>query len=367
MMASSGPAQETSLVLGIETSCDETAAAVVARDSAGAGLIFSNVVLSLFDKHEIYGGVVPEIAARAHTECLDRLIRTALTQAHIELDGLTGIAATAGPGLIGGLIVGATTGKALALATGKPFLAINHLEAHALTVGLTDGLKPPYLMLLASGGHTQLLLVEAVGQYRRLATTIDDALGEAFDKTAKLLGLPMPGGPAVEAAALRGNPKRFDLPRPMMGRQDPHFSFAGLKTAVRHAAAQIAPLSDQDVADLCASLQAAACDAVADRVALAMRAASNILPQDRPRCFVVAGGVAANKALRATLNGVAESFGFSLYAPPLNLCTDNGVMIAWAGAERLALGLIDGLDAPVRPRWPLDPNAAHAIGAGIKA
>jgi len=360
-------AREPLLVLGLETSCDETAAAVVARDRSGSGRILSNVVLSQFDKHAIYGGVVPEIAARAHTECLDQLIRTALAQAQIGLDDLAGIAATTGPGLIGGLIVGATTGKALALATGKPFLAINHLEAHALTVGLTEGLRPPYLMLLVSGGHTQLLLVQAVGRYERLATTIDDALGEAFDKTAKLLGLPMPGGPAVEAAALKGNPSRFNLPRPMAGREDPHFSFAGLKTAVRHAAARIAPLSEQDVADLCASFQAAVCDAVADRVALSMRAAVRMLPEGRDKGFVVAGGVAANKVLRTALKGVAEDFGFSIYAPPLELCTDNGAMIAWAGAERLSLGLVDGLEVPVRPRWPLDPDAAPATGAGVKA
>ena len=362
-----GFARESLLVLGLETSCDETAAAVVARDPSGSGRILSNLVLSQFDKHAIYGGVVPEIAARAHTESLDQLIHAALAQAQVELDDLACIAATTGPGLIGGLIVGATTAKTLALASGKPFLAINHLEAHALTVGLTEGLRPPYLMLLVSGGHTQLLLVEAVGRYHRLATTIDDALGEAFDKTAKLLGLPMPGGPAVEAAALRGDPRRFELPRPMAGREDPHFSFAGLKTAVRHAAARIAPLSDQDVADLCASFQAAVCDSVSDRVALSMRAASQLLPKGGDRYFVVAGGVAANKVLRTALQGVAAEFGFSLYAPPLELCTDNGAMIAWAGAERLALGLIDGLEAPVKPRWPLDPDAAHATGAGVKA
>jgi N6-L-threonylcarbamoyladenine synthase len=360
-------ARESLLVLGIETSCDETAAAVVERDPKGSGRILSNVVLSQFDKHAIYGGVVPEIAARAHTECLDQMIRAALDEAQIGLGELSGIAAASGPGLIGGLIVGATTGKALALATGKPFLAINHLEAHALTVGLTDGVRPPYLMLLVSGGHTQLLFVEDVGHYRRLATTIDDALGEAFDKTAKHLGLPMPGGPAVEQAALRGDPGRFNLPRPMAGREDPHFSFAGLKTAVRHAAARVAPLSDQDVADLCASFQAAVCDSVTDRVALAMRSVLPVLGDGRSRPFVVAGGVAANKALRTALVGVAEDFSFSFHAPPLELCTDNGAMIAWAGAERLALGLVDSLDSPVKPRWPLDPNAVRAAGAGVKA
>jgi len=367
MMPHADSLQGSSLVLGIETSCDETAAAVVERRADGHGRILSNVVLSQFDKHAIYGGVVPEIAARAHTDCLDRLVGVALSEAKIGFSDLAGIAAASGPGLIGGLIVGATTGKALALATGKPFLAINHLEAHALTVGLTDGVRPPYLMLLVSGGHTQLLLVEDVGRYRRLATTIDDALGEAYDKTAKLLRLPMPGGPSVENAALNGNPKRFDLPRPMAGRDDPHFSFAGLKTAVRHAAAKIAPLSATDVADLCASFQAAVCESVADRVRRAMRTALPFLPEARPKPFVVAGGVAANKVLRAALVGVSEEFGFSFHAPPLGLCTDNGAMIAWAGAERLALGLADGLQAPVRPRWPLDPDAVKAAGAGVKA
>ena len=367
MMPHAESTSDSLLVLGIETSCDETAAAVVERDASGEGRILSNVVLSQFDKHALYGGVVPEIAARAHTECVDHLVRAALTEAKIGLADVSGIAAASGPGLIGGLIVGAMTAKALALAAGKPFLAINHLEAHALTVGLTDGVRPPYLMLLVSGGHTQLLLVEGVGQYRRLATTIDDALGEAYDKTAKLLGLPMPGGPAVEKAALSGNAARFDLPRPMLGRDDPNFSFAGLKTAVRHAAMRVAPLSDSDVADLCAAFQSAVCASVADRVRRAMTAVLPVFSGGRPKPFVVAGGVAANKVLRTALVGVAEDFEFTFHAPPLELCTDNGAMIAWAGAERLALGLRDGLDAPVKPRWPLDPNAVKAIGAGVKA
>jgi N6-L-threonylcarbamoyladenine synthase len=355
-------------VLGIETSCDETAAAVVVRDASGGGRILSNVVLSQFDQHRIYGGVVPEIAARAHTESLDRLIAASLSEAGATFADIDGIASASGPGLIGGLIVGSIAGKALALALGKPFLAINHLEAHALTAGLTDGVAPPYLMLLVSGGHTQLLFVEDVGRYRRLATTIDDALGEAFDKTAKLLGLGMPGGPAVEREALSGNPRRFALPRPMLGREDPHFSFAGLKTAVRHAAQGLGgTMQPTDVADLCASFQAAVCDSVVDRVALAMRRIADVLPSDRPRPFVVAGGVAANRVLKTALIGVAEDYGFSLHAPPPALCTDNGAMIAWAGAERLARGWIDPLDAPVKPRWPLDPTAARAAGAGVKA
>jgi N6-L-threonylcarbamoyladenine synthase len=369
LKAPTGPSRNgvALVVLGIETSCDETAAAIVSRDANGRGKVLSNVVRSQFDLHKIYGGVVPEIAARAHTECADDIVRAALHEAGLSLANLDAVAAASGPGLIGGLIVGAITGKALALASGKPFLAINHLEGHALTAGLTDDIKPPYLMLLVSGGHTQLLSVEGVGRYHRLATTIDDALGEAFDKTAKLLGLPMPGGPSVEAAAATGDPKRFKLPRPMLGREEPHFSFAGLKTAVRHAAQAAAPLSPQDVSDLCASFQAAVCDSVADRVTRAMQAVEAKFAAGAPRPFVVAGGVAANKVLNSALRLVAERHGFTFYAPPIALCTDNGAMIAWAGCERLALGLIDGLDAPVKPRWPLDPDAAPAKGAGVKA
>jgi N6-L-threonylcarbamoyladenine synthase len=355
------------VVLGIETSCDETAAAIVSRDADGCGKILSNVVRSQFDLHKIYGGVVPEIAARAHTECLDDIIRAAMSEASVVFADIDAVAAASGPGLIGGLIVGAISGKALALATGKPFLAINHLEAHALTVGLTDNIKPPYLMLLVSGGHTQLLWVEGVGQYSRLATTIDDALGEAFDKTAKLLGLAMPGGPAVEAAALAGDPKRFKLPRPMLGREDPNFSFAGLKTAVRHATQSVVGLTANDVADLCASFQAAVCDSVADRVTRSMKTVAAKFSDRESRPFVVAGGVAANRALNGTLSTIAERYGFTFYAPPIGLCTDNGAMIAWAGCERLNLGLIDGLSAPVKPRWPLDPDAPPAQGAGVKA
>ncbi|MEZ5898834.1 MAG: tRNA (adenosine(37)-N6)-threonylcarbamoyltransferase complex transferase subunit TsaD [Hyphomicrobiaceae bacterium] len=355
------------LVLGIETSCDETAAAVVARDSQGRGRILSNIVRSQFDMHKIYGGVVPEIAARAHGECLDHIVAAAMSEAGVAYGDLDAVAAASGPGLIGGLIVGAVSGKALALAAGKPFLAINHLEAHALTAGLTDGIKPPYLMLLVSGGHTQLLLVESVGRYRRLGTTIDDALGEAFDKTAKLLGLPMPGGPNVEKQARSGDPKRFKLPRPMLGRPEPHFSFAGLKTAVRHAAKAAAPLSQQDVADLCASFEAAVTETVCNRVTVAMGMVEDELRPGPQRSLVVAGGVAANAALRSALQALCMTHGYALLAPPLGLCTDNGAMIAWAGAERLSLGLVDDLSAAVRPRWPLDPTAPPAIGAGVKA
>ena len=367
MMAPAPPAGETLTVLGIETSCDETAAAVVQRAGDGSGRVLSNVVRSQWEEHRSFGGVVPEIAARAHVACLDDLIAEALRTAGVEFAALSGIAATAGPGLVGGLVVGMVTGKTLALAGAKPFLAINHLEAHALTVGLTEGLQPPYLLLLVSGGHTQLLLVRGVGRYERLGTTIDDALGEAFDKTAKLLGLAQPGGPAVERAARDGDERRFDFPRPLMGRADPHFSFAGLKTAVRRRAADLVPLSQQDVADLCAGFQAAAMDAVADRVGRAMTIAEDRLGPAAPRRLVVAGGVAANKRLRAGLDTLVTTRGYSLHIPPAALCTDNGAMIAWAGAERLARGSVDGLDAPARPRCPLDAHAPPAIGAGVKA
>ena len=355
------------IVLGIETSCDETAAAVVVREGPAQGRILSNVVRSQFAEHKPYGGVVPEIAARAHVECLDSIVAAAMKDAGVGWRDLSAVAATAGPGLNGGLVVGLVTGKALALAQDLPFVAVNHLEAHALTVGLTDGVAPPYLMLLVSGGHTQTLLVEDVGRYRRLGTTIDDAIGEAFDKTAKLLGLGYPGGPAVERLARSGDPARFALPRPMLRREEPHFSLAGLKTAVRLRAEAAAPLRDQDVADLCAAFEAAVCDIVVDRVGRAMDLAEGALGPDKPRWLTVAGGVAANARISAALSALAERRGFRLAVPPPALCTDNGVMIAWAGAERLARGLTDGLDFPAKPRWPLDPSAPAAIGAGVKA
>jgi len=356
-----------SLVLGLETSCDETAAAVVLRTPAGEGRILSNLVRTQWERHRPFGGVVPEIAARAHVECLDILTREAMCQAAVGFDDLDAVAATAGPGLIGGLIVGLITGKAIALARQLPFIAVHHLEAHALTVGLTEGLRPPYLLLLVSGGHTQLLMVRGVGNYERLGTTIDDALGEAFDKTAKLLGLGFPGGPAVERAALKGNAARFDLPRPMVGRKELHFSFAGLKTAVRRTAARLAPLQPQDVADIAAAFEVAVTSCVEDRCTRAMEVAAKQLGAPRDRHFVLAGGVAANARLRAALHDLAIERGFNFHVPPVDLCGDNAAMVAWAGAERLALGLTDPLDAPVRPRWPLDSNARPAIGAGVKA
>ena len=357
--------QRETLVLGIETSCDETAAAVIARTPDGTGRIRSNVVRGQWEEHRRYGGVVPEIAARAHAECLDEIVALALSDADVDLAGLDAVAVTAGPGLIGGLLVGVTTAKALALVHRLPLVAVNHLAAHALTVGLTEGLRPPYLLLLVSGGHTQLLIVHGVGRYERLGTTIDDALGEAFDKTAKLLGLGFPGGPAVERAAAAGRAGRFALPRPMIGRAEPHFSFAGLKTAVRRRAQQAqarAPLSDRDIADLCAEFQAAVCESLADRVLRAMAIADVRLGSDRH--LVVAGGVAANRQIHRALTEAAAARGWRLHVPPPQLCTDNGAMIAWAGAERLALGLTDGLDFEARARWPLDAQAIPALGGG---
>lgn len=358
---------EGSLVLGLETSCDETAAAVVVRGRDGQGRILSNVVRSQWERHRPYGGVVPEIAARAHVECLDLLTAEAMREAGVDFSDLDAVAATAGPGLIGGLIVGLVTAKAIALAHRLPFIAVHHLEAHALTVGLTEELRPPYLLLLVSGGHTQLLIVRGVGRYERLGTTIDDALGEAFDKTAKLLGLGFPGGPAVEQAARTGNGARFKLPRPMVGRAEPHFSFAGLKTAVRRTAEMQAPLKDQDIADIAAAFENAVAASVSDRCARAMDLTIERFGQDAPRHFVVAGGVAANERLRAILSDLASSRGFAFHVPPVSLCGDNAAMVAWAGAERLALGQTDPLSAPVRPRWPLDAEAPPAIGAGVKA
>ena len=331
------PSSRPSLVLGIETSCDETAAAVVERTADGSGRILSNVVRAQWEQHRQYGGVVPEIAARAHVECLDEIIAEAMREAHLAFPDLDAVAVTAGPGLIGGLMVGVVSAQAIALAHDLELVAVNHLEAHALTVGLTEGLRPPYLLLLISGGHTQLLIVHDVGRYQRLGTTIDDALGEAFDKTAKLLGLGFPGGPAVERAAARGRPGRFELPRPMLGRPEPHFSFAGLKTAVRHRAQAVAPLTDAAVADLCAEFEAAVADSVADRVRRAITLADASLAPDG-RHLVVAGGVAANMRLRAGLAAVADECGYRLHVPPASLCTDNAGMVAWTGAERLARG-----------------------------
>ena len=342
------------LILGIESSCDETAVALVRGDRT----IVAQAVASQDAAHRPFGGVVPELAARAHSERLTPMIEAVLSDGGVPLSAVDAIAATAGPGLIGGVMVGLVTGKALSFAGGRPLIAVNHLEGHALSPRLIDpGLAFPYLLLLVSGGHCQLLAVDGVGRYRRLATTIDDAVGEAFDKVAKILGLGFPGGPAVERAALAGDPRAVPLPRPLVGTSEPHFSFAGLKSAVlrAHASGQLG------VADLAASFQAAAVDCLLDRSAAALAA----MPE--ATAFVVAGGVAANGAVRAALAALAARHGRPFVAPPPWLCTDNAAMIAWAGAERLTLGLIDGPDAVARPRWPLDPSAEAARGAGVKA
>ena len=359
-------AQPALTVLGIETSCDETAAAIVRRHADGRGEILANVVRSQLDLHAVYGGVVPEIAARAHVELLDPAILQAMAEAGIGFDAVDAVAATAGPGLVGGLIVGVTTGKAIALGLGGPFIAVNHLEAHALTAGLTDGLGFPYLLLLVSGGHTQTVIVKDVGAYERLGTTLDDALGEAFDKAAKLLGLAYPGGPEIERHAAGGRAS-IPLPRPMLGRPEPHFSLAGLKTALRHEAQARAPLGDQDIADLAASFQEAVADIVSDRAERAIEIYTERLGTIAQRVLVVAGGVAANLRLKAALEKVAARHGFRLIVPPPELCTDNAAMIAWAGTMRLARGLTDDLATPARARWPLDPTAPPALGAGVKA
>ena len=339
------------LIVGIETTCDETAAAVVERTAEGQGRILSNIVLSQDSEHAAFGGVVPEIAARAHVEALDAIVAKAMADAKTTYEALDGVAAAAGPGLIGGVIVGLTTAKAIALTHDKPLIAVNHLEAHALTARLTDGTAFPYCLFLASGGHTQILAVRGVGDYVGFGGTVDDAIGEAFDKTAKLLGLGYPGGPQVEKEATRGDAKRFALPRPMQGRHDADFSLSGLKTALRLEAAKIAPLSDQDVADLCASFQQAVVDVVMDRLRAGLRMFREQL--GTPKALVCAGGVAANQAIRKVLHRVAFEVGTDLVAPPPALCTDNGAMIAWDGAERLALGLTDPLDVAARARWPL--------------
>lgn len=353
-------------VLGIETSCDETAVAIV----TGEKQILANLILSQ-KEHAAFGGVVPEVAARAHLSHMDELIEEALKTAGLDFKDLDGIAVTAGPGLIGGVFVGVMTAKAISAVHGTPLIAVNHLEGHALTVRLVDDVSFPYLLLLVSGGHCQLLIVEGVGKYKRLGTTIDDAAGEAFDKTSKLIGLGYPGGPPVERmAASCGTPerarKKFPLPRPLVGRPGCDFSFSGLKTAVRRAVdAYPDEIPQDDIVDLCFSFQDAVADILADRTRNAIKKyleASPAVP-----ALVVAGGVAANKALRKTLEKLAAEYGMKFSAPPLKLCTDNAAMIAWAGVERLRLGLTDSMDFAVHARWPLDPDAPVASGKSLKA
>lgn len=342
------------IILGLESSCDETAAALVASDRR----IIAHALAGQAESHAPFGGVVPEIAARAHVDRLMPLVEQVLGESGLILADVDAIAATAGPGLIGGVMVGLVTGKALAHAAGKPLIAVNHLEGHALSPRLADpDLRFPYLLLLVSGGHCQLLAVDGVARYRRLATTIDDAAGEAFDKSAKLLGLPYPGGPELERLAREGNAAAVPLPRPLLGSAEPHFSFAGLKSAVARAVAS----GEHRPADIAASFQAAIVDCLIDRTRRALGAAGPV------SALVVAGGVAANGPVRAALSALAEEAGLAFVAPPGWLCTDNAAMIAWAGAERFAAGLTDPLDVAARPRWPLDPAAEAVRGAGVKA
>ena len=341
------------LVLGLESSCDDSAVALVSSDRQ----VLAQAIVGQAEAHRPFGGVVPEIAARAHVDILPGLIRQVLHEADVVIGEVDAIAATAGPGLIGGVMVALLAGKGLSLAAGKPLIAVNHLEGHALSPRLVDPeLGFPFLLLLTSGGHCQLLDVRGVGDYRRLATTIDDAAGEAFDKAAKLLGLPYPGGPAIEELATSGDPGAVPLPRPLAGSPEPHFSFAGLKSAVQRAVAS----GSHRPEDVAASFQQAVVDCMVDRTARALERS------DAPT-LVVAGGVAANRALRGALANLASAHGRSFSVPPGWLCTDNAAMIAWAGAERLALGLTDGLDSPARARWPLDPEAEKVRGAGVKA
>ena len=332
------------IILGIETSCDETAAAVVRDDRT----VLSNVLVSQINNHQAYGGVVPENAARAHLDHLQPVIEEALAKAKVTLDDLDGIAVTAGPGLIGGVLVGVMTAKAIAAAKNLPFIAVNHLEGHALTGRLTHNVPFPFLLLLISGGHCQFLEVTGVGQYHLLGSTIDDAVGEAFDKVARLFGLNYPGGPALEQLAINGNAKRFDLPRPLKGRPGCDFSFSGLKTAVRLVAEKHTPLSPQDKHDLAAGFQEAVADCLENRAIHALKMLKAPIHH-----FVVGGGVAANEVIRSRLSSLSTNHGMTFIAPPLELCTDNAAMIAWVGIEKLKSGHKDNLDFIPVPRWPL--------------
>ncbi len=356
-------------MLGLESSCDESAAAIVRLDGAGRPSVLAETVRSQDDIHAPFGGVVPEIAARAHAEIMDTLVERVLAEAGLGLPDMDGIAATSGPGLIGGVMAALMTAKGLALGTGKPLLAVNHLEGHALSPRLSEPVEFPYLLLLVSGGHTQLLIAEDVGCYHRLGSTLDDAAGEAFDKTAKIMGLGFPGGPALERAARNGDRDRFDLPVPLSNRPGYEFSFAGLKTAARQIWEEFDNPTPADISDLSAGLQHRIAQSLANRSSNAMNYFIETFPDTASPTFVVAGGVAANQEIRKTIETVATDHGFRLIAPPLKWCTDNAAMIALAGAEHLRRGETDGLNAPARARWPLDEASAKlqpVIGSGRK-
>jgi len=357
---------DTVTILGLESSCDDTAAAVVRLAGARPPQILSSIVVGQADLHEAFGGIVPEIAARAHAEKLDHCIEAALGEAAVPLPDIDAIAVTAGPGLIGGLLAGLMCAKGLAAATGTPLIGVNHLAGHALTPRLTDRVDFPYLLLLVSGGHCQFLIVRGVDEYIRVGGTIDDAPGEAFDKTAKLLGLPLPGGPSVESAAAAGVGSRFDFPRPLLDRNCCNMSFSGLKTALMRARDRLVgergELTRSDRADLCAGFQAAVTEVLAEK----SRRAVVVYGEYRPTAptFAIAGGVAANRTIRSALEEIAVDVGLRFVAPPVHLCTDNGAMIAWAGLERFRLGLVDDMTLPARPRWPLDRSSDPMLGGG---
>jgi N6-L-threonylcarbamoyladenine synthase len=356
-------------VLGLESSCDETAAAIVRLDAAGQASVLAEAIRSQNAAHAPYGGVVPEIAARAHAEIMDELVAQVLIEADLALADIDGIAATSGPGLIGGVMAALMTAKGLALGAEKPLIAVNHLEGHALSPRLSESVAFPYLLLLVSGGHTQLLIAEEIGRYRRLGSTLDDAAGEAFDKTAKIMGLGFPGGPALEQIAKTGNPERFELPTPLNHRDGCDFSFAGLKTAARQVWDNLGMPTDADKADLAAAMQQKIAYSLAIRSRNAMKYFNKTYPDMEASSFVVAGGVAANRAVRQALENAAEADGFQIVIPPMKWCTDNAAMIALVGAEHLRRGKVDDLTAPARARWPLDAVSARldpAVGSGRK-
>lgn len=357
------------LVLGIESSCDDTGAAIVSDEKEILG-----EALQSQEEHKQYGGVVPEIAARAHLERVDEIVSSCVQRAGVQLQDIDAIAASAGPGLIGGVVVGVMTAKSLALALNKPFIAVNHLEGHALCARIAHDIQFPYLLLLVSGGHCQILVVKNVGEYERLGTTIDDAAGEAFDKVAKMLRLGYPGGPMIEKLAATGNDSRFTLPRPLLGSNDCNLSFSGLKTAVRKIIESYSPdgivehaiLPKQDVSDICACFQMTATDCLVRKLEKAIKYFKQKYPEGQH--IVVSGGVASNTYLRGKLKELSNNYNLEFAAPPIRFCTDNGVMVAWAGLERFRQGLVDSLDFKPRPRWPLDENAPKAAGAGgVKA
>ena len=351
------------IILGIESSCDETAASIITENDQGAPIILSNIVSSQVDIHKDFGGVVPELAARSHIEKIDLITKKATDESGIKIENIDAVAATAGPGLIVCLSVGLSFGKAIASSLNKPFIAVNHLEGHALSPKLNSKLDYPYLLLLISGGHTQFLSVKGLGSYKRLGTTIDDAVGEAFDKTAKLLGIEFPGGPQIEIYAKKGNPKKYELPKPIFHKGGCNLSFAGLKTAVLRIVKQIK--TDQEKFDLAASFQKTIEEILYKKTKVAFEEFKD-LNENKNKTFVVAGGVAANQKIRGALTKLCKEENFNAIFPPINLCSDNAAMIAMVGLEKFKLKQFSNLDHPAKPRWPLDEDAAFLKGAGVR-